>query len=137
MKFRLSAKRIIVAALAVWMSGIVVVFCCQVRANAAGEQIESCPLAKKSKCAKAIGKNSVASFGLEPTAFDCCAFPAKIFGKARKLENAHALPVPAKIFGITAPQFSPVPGTFALPILYQSFVRNRKSIYLCNRVFRI
>lgn len=138
MSFQHKTKRILAAALVVWMSGIVVLFCCEMpTANAADVEIESCPLAKKGNCAKTSAKTSEHSFNREPLSFDCCTFPAKIFDKARKLENAPQSPIIAESIEIAAPKFFGKQKTFKFSGFYQSFVRNRGSTYLRNRVFRI
>jgi len=135
MNLRQNTKRVFTAALALWLSGIVVLFCCENRA--AGAEAESCPLAKKGNCSKTAEGNSEQSFGQEPRTVDCCAFPAKIFDKARKIEKSPESATAAAIVEIAAPKFSLVEKTFDYPTFYQSFIRNRGSTHLTNCVFRI
>jgi len=137
MKFRHHAKRIFTAALVLWLSGIVVLFCCDMPAEAAGAEIESCPLAKKAHCTKTAETNSEYSFEGQPRTFDCCVFPAKIFDKARKLEKSPESAAIAETVETAAPKFFIVGEIFNSPKLYQSFVRNRGSTHLRNCVFRI
>jgi len=137
MNFRHNAKRIFTAALVFWLSGIVVLFCCDMPANAAVAEIESCPLAKKAHCAKTVETDSEHSFEGQPRTFDCCVFPAKIFDKARKLEKSPESMAIAETIEIAAPKFFVVGKIFKSPEFYQSFVRNRGSTHLRNCVFRI
>ena len=138
MKSRQMTKRIFTAALAVWMSGIVLVVCCQISlVNAANNEIESCPLAKKDHCAKSAQNNFGESFGNESQSFDCCVFPAKVFDKARKIEVQPPTAEVVKTVEIAAPKSYIVRRTFTFPKINQSFIRNRGSTYLQNRVFRI
>lgn len=137
MNLQQSTKRIFTAALILWLSGIVVLFCCDMPAQAADAEIESCPLAKKGNCAKTAEANSEHSFGQEPRTIDCCAFPVKIFDKARKLEKSPEDAAVAETIEIIAPKVFIVGRFFKSQIFYQSFVRNRGSTHLTNRVFRI
>lgn len=100
-------------------------------------EIESCPLAKKGHCAKTAEIDSERSFEKQLPTFDCCTFPAKIFDKARKLEKSPESAAVAETIEIAAPQFFTVGKVFKSPKFYQSFVRNRGSTHLRNRVFRI
>lgn len=131
------AKRILAAALIIWLSGVVVLFCCEMPANAAADQIESCPLAKKGKCTKTSAADEREFFGQIPPALDCCDFPARIFDKARKLETAPEPFLETTAIKIAAPQRFIVRETFKFPAPHQSFIRNRGGTYLQNRVFRI
>ncbi|MCY7348576.1 MAG: hypothetical protein LH614_20495 [Pyrinomonadaceae bacterium] len=71
MKFRRITKRIFTAALAVWLSGIVLVVCCKMpTVNAESSAMESCPLAKKGDCKKSSQESSSESFGHESQTFD-------------------------------------------------------------------
>ena len=138
MKFRQNAKRIFTAALVVWMSGVVLFLCCDMpTANAASEEIESCPLAKKGNCSKTFTSDSDHSFRHTPRTFDCCVFPAKIFDKTRKIEKSPESTAVAEVVKIAAPKFSLVEKTFKSPKFYQSFDLNLGSTHLRNCVFRI
>lgn len=137
MNLRQNTKRTFTALLAFWLSGIVVLFCCNMPTQAAEAEIESCPLAKKSNCSKAVRENSEHSFGQEPRTVDCCAFPAKIFDKVRKVEKQPEAAKVALLVEIPAQRFSRFEKTSATSTFYQSFVRNRGSTHLTNCVFRI
>lgn len=138
MNFQENTKRIFTAALVVWMSGIVLVFCCQMpTANAADFETESCPLAKKGHCAKTPADDSQLTVRHEPLAFDCCIFPSKVFDKARKLEIQPQSAEVVETVKIAAPEFSLFKSTFKSPKVYQSFIHNRGSTFLHNCVFRI
>lgn len=131
-------KRIFTAALAVWLSGIVLVICCKMpTANAAGAAMESCPLAKKSDCEKSAQESSGESFENESQTFDCCTFPAKVFDKARKIEVQPPPTIISETIETVAPKIFSFQKTFSFPQVYQSFTRNRGSTHLQNCVFRI
>lgn len=131
-------KRTVAGLLAVWMSGVIVLFCCEMpSANATGNEVESCPLAKKGDCSKTFVEDAGHFFGQQPLSLDCCGFPAKIFDKVRKLEDA---PQSATVTGkteIVAPKFSAFEKTFRTSKYNRSLIRNHDDIYLRNRVFRI
>ena len=131
-------KRVVAGLLVIWMSGVIVLFCCEMpSANAAGNEVESCPLVKKSNCSKTSVKDAGQFFGQESHSFDCCDVPAKIFDRFRKLEDApHSAAVAGKI-EIPAPKFFAFEKSFEIPRFNRSFVRNRGNTYLRNRVFRI
>ncbi len=135
--FQHSTKRITTFALAVWMSGIVLFVCCQMpSANAAGAEMENCPLAKKGDCGKTSEEVTGEFFGKESQSLDCCVFPAKVFDKVRKIEVQPSAII-SEAFEVAAPKVFSVSATFQSPKFYQSFVRNRGSTHLNNCVFRI
>lgn len=137
MKLRHKTKRIFAAALAVWLSGIVVLFCCgSMPVQAAGAEIESCPLAKKGKCAKTIETASTVSLKQSPPTFDCCAFPAKIFDKSKKLEKSSESTRPAQTIQIAEPRFFIVERVFKSPKFHHSYVRDYSGTHLRNCVFK-
>jgi hypothetical protein len=139
MKLQQNTKRIFSAALIFWMSGVIVLFCCgnMPTVKAASEEIESCPLAKKGHCAKTSEENTDYSFNQESNAFDCCAFPARIFDKVRKIEKSPESAMVVEAVEVSTLRFYLTAKTYQTPQFYQSFVRNRGSTYLQNRVFRI
>ena len=131
-------KRMVAGLLVVWMSGVIVLFCCEMpSANAAGNEVESCPLAKKGDCSKTFVEDAERFFGQEPLSLDCCGFPAKIFDKVRKLEDTPQSAAGTGKIEIAAPKFFAFEKTFRLSKYNQSFVRNHGNTYLRNRVFRI
>lgn len=133
-----NTKRIFTAALVFWMSGIVLLFCCDMpTASAADAEIESCPLARKNACSKTSASDSEHSFKHDPRTFDCCVFPAKIFDKVRKTEKSPEAAAVAETVAIDAPKFSSVDKPSEPSRFYQSFARDRGSTYLQNCVFRI
>lgn len=136
MKHRSDIKRIFTAALVFWLSGIVVLFCCGSMPTKAAE-IESCPLAKKDHCTKTAEMDAEHSFEQHSPTFDCCVFPAKVFDKVRKLEKSSEFLAAAETFEVVTPKIFVVEKVFKSPVFHQSFVRNRGSTHLLNRVFRI
>lgn len=133
------SQRIISSLLIVWLSGVVLLFCCgNMKARAA--EAESCPLAKAGHCNRqASGEANVdfARFQRESHAFDCCGFLPQLFDKARKIEKNPQALAAATIGKIAAPKFSFVIHSVKSTKVYQPVIRNRGSIYLKNCVFRI
>ena len=99
--------------------------------------MESCPLAKKGDCAKDVQGSSGEFAASESHSFDCCVFPAKVFDKARKIEIQPQTAEAVETVEIATPKSFIVRRTFTSPKVHQSFIRNRGSTYLRNRVFRI
>jgi len=132
-----NTKRVIAGLLAIWLSGVVVLFCCEMPSvNAANDEIESCPLAKKGDCSKSSVSDSGEFFGQIPFSFDCCSVPAKIFDKVRTFENSKSLATVESV-KVPASQFFLFEKTFRASEFHRSFVRHSGSIYLRNRVLRI
>lgn len=135
MKFRRITKRIFTASLAVWLSGIVLVLCCNMP-TAKAETI-NCPLARKGDCAKSAENDFSQSFRNESLIFDCCRFPAKVFDKVRKIEFQPQTAEIAETVKIAAPKISFSETVVRKTRIYQSFVHNRANAHLRNCVFRI
>jgi hypothetical protein len=133
------SQRIVSSVLVIWMSGVVLLFCCgNMQARVA--EADSCPLAKAGHCDKqSNNENAVdfASFQRETGALDCCGFLPKLFDKARKIEKNPQAAIAATVAKTPAPKFSFVIHQVKAPKIYQSAVRNRGSTYLKNCVFRI
>ncbi len=133
------SQRVISSLLVIWLSGVVLLFCCgNMEARAA--VADSCPLAKAGHCDKQSGNESAvdfARFQKESRTFDCCGFLPNLFDKARKIEKnpqAATLTATAKT---PAPKFSFVIHQVKSPKVYRPLVYNRGSTYLKNCVFRI
>ncbi len=134
-----NTKRVIAGLLAVWLSGVVFLFCCET-SEAKTSEAESCPLKKTSHCNKQSTNETIsqfASFATENHTIDCCRFPSQVFDKARKLEtNQHSAEVAATV-KISLPEFSFLKTNSPPLHTYQSIIHNRGGTYLRNRVFRI
>jgi hypothetical protein len=142
-------KRVFAGLLAVWMSGIVFLFCCGAMPNAKAQGLdaESCPLAKKGHCDKSMNggespvDNNASRFDANPadgSSFDCCGFLPQVFDKARKTENIK------QVAAIATTQAAPSLPKFVFiktaPNAFYSYrprPLNRSGTYLKNRVFRI
>lgn len=125
--------------MAVWLSGVVFLLCCQTM-NAKAMAADSCPLAKKSehcnKAKKADQKGPVIEFKRE-SRVECCSFLQAVFDKARKVEQGQEQVA-------IAPKVSPV--RFVPPIrksILPTFtathtrVQDRHGTFKRNCVFRI
>lgn len=139
-----TTKRIFSGLLAVWMSGIVFLFCCGApNIKAANE--ESCPLAKIGHCnkssdgkyAKDANALNFETFENNGLAFDCCSFFPTIFYKARNVEKIQQIAeIPVKLKVETAALvFIKVKTNTS--INYRPRLPNQSGTYLKNRVFRI
>ena len=125
--------------LAVWLSGAVFLFCCEMP-KAKASETESCPLKKASHCDKKADGEIVspsASLAAENHTIDCCRFPAQVFDKARKLETQQQAAKAPAIVKVPSPEFAVFKIKPHTPNFYQSVVRNRGSTFLRNCVFRI
>jgi hypothetical protein len=133
------SQRIISSVLVIWLSGVVLLFCCG-NMEARASEADNCPLAKAGHCDKqSSNENAVdfASFQRETNAFDCCGFLPKLFDKARKIEKNPQAAIATTTAKPPARKFSFVIQKVKAPKIYQSAVHNRGSTYLKNCVFRI
>lgn len=133
------SQQIVSSALVIWLSGVVLLFCCGNMEAQAAER-DSCPLAKTSHCDKrSSGENNpdFARFQKESQTLDCCDFLPKVFDKARKIEKIPQVATAAATAEIRAPKFSFVVERVKAPRAYQPLVHDRGSTYLKNCVFRI
>lgn len=134
-----NTKRVIAGLLAVWLSGVVFLFCCEAT-KSKSTVAESCPLAKTNHCHKMPGGKTDLEFAAlqtENQTFDCCRFPVQVFDKARKIETVQQAAIVSTVVKISAPKLSFIKTDFKFPAVYQSFIRNRGSTFLRNCVFRI
>ena len=131
------AHKTLAGSMAVWLSGIVFLFCCQ--EMSAATQPEFCPLAKMSgHCDKAdLNSDSSVVENTSAQHFDCCAFLPVVFDKARKVDTVQ------KQVAITSepirPRYVDQTTHFSTVsfVAINSRVADRHDSYLKNRVFRI
>jgi hypothetical protein len=131
------SQQIVSSVLVIWLSGVVLLFCCGNMEAAA--ETDSCPLARTNHCDRqSSGENNpdFARFQKESQTLDCCDFLPKVFDKARKIEKIPQVATAATA-EIRAPKFSFVVESVKAPRAYQPLVHNRGSTYLKNCVFRI
>ncbi len=136
---RQNAEKAVAGLLAVWMSGIVFLFCCEMSTAQALES-ESCPLSKTSHCDKKSNDETVsqfASFQTENPAIDCCLFPSQVFDKVRKLETNQPTADLAGVIKIQVSKFFFIKREFAFSKNYQSLTFDGTNMHLKNCVFRI
>lgn len=138
------AKRISAGLLAVWMSGVVFLFCCGAPSAKAAEA-ESCPLAKTHHCDKSTDSKSskdehalkLETFQSNDLAFDCCAFFPRIFSRERNVDKSIQIAeIPAKL-KIELPAFTFIEVKTNRFTAYRPRLINQSGTYLKNRVFRI
>lgn len=142
-------KRVFAGLLALWMSGIVFLFCCGAMPNAKAQGLdaESCPLAKKGHhCDKSTGEKSPSDENAvrfdanlaDDSSFDCCGFLPLVFDRARKTENIKQVAAIATAQAApNSPQFVFIKIEPKVAFGYQPRPLNRSGTYLKNRVFRI
>jgi len=136
---RQNINKIVSSLLTVWMSGVILLFCCEV-SKARAAEADSCPLAKISHCDKTSTGESVsqfASFQTDNQNLDCCQFLPSVFDKARKIETILLSTEIATTAKISLPKFSLVKAEFNLQKFYRPIALNLSGTYLKNRVFRI
>lgn len=122
--------------MAVWLSGVVFLFCCH---PVAASPVDSCPMAKMSAhCDKAKKQNNASHF-IGPSPVDCiqCGYLPVVFDKARKVDQVHKQVTPAA--ERIAVHFDPL--VFVVPAVKASAiytrVPTRERIFIKNCVFRI
>ena len=125
--------------MAVWLSGVVFLLCCQTM-NAKAMAADSCPLAKKSehcnKAKKADQKSPVFEFKGE-SRVECCSFLQAVFDKARKIEQGQEqVAITPKVSPV---RFAPPTPASILPTFttLHSHVQDRHGTFKRNCVFRI
>jgi len=132
-------QRSLAGFMAVWLSGVVFLFCCpEMKAAAAAD---SCPLMQMSSHCDHAAKKETANDsvdGVRPACFECCAFLPVVFDKSRKIDVVHKQ--------IIAPKKELVLAKFELPAvrlpmpqstLLKQRAADRHWTYLVNGVFRI
>lgn len=133
-------QRSLAGFMAVWLSGVVFLFCCP-QVKAAAEEADSCPLIKMgSHCDKAAGQNS-SNNSIERTTtpcFECCAFLPLVFDKSRKIDTVQKQ-VLVSVEVVVASKFEfakisarPVPSS-----RFITRIADRGESYLVHRSFRI
>jgi hypothetical protein len=139
--FRFYTKQFLAASLAVWLSGVAFLFCCETRkAQASGLEAENCPLAKAhNSCNKSANKHQsqFASIETERAILECCKMLPQIFDKARKIEKVQKAGQIAASAKVSRPKFLFVKYEFKRPKTFHSLVLNREDTYLKNCIFRI
>ena len=139
MYVRNTIHRSLAGFLAVWLSGVLFLFCCP-SSKAAVATADSCPLAKvRSHCDKAK-KSDPAFPSAEAPAPVCtnCAFLPVIFDKSRKVDVVQkqlAAPVrdavvPARDLTVSSPKK-------LLSSEYKTYIPDRHATHLMHCVFRI
>lgn len=122
--------------MAVWLSGIVFLFCCH---PVAASPVDSCPMAKMLAHCNKAKKQNADSHVIEPSPVDCieCGFLPVVFDKSRKVEptQKQIAPVAARI----AVRFDPLVLTpiTALNRTVYEHVPIPDRVFIKNCVFRI
>ena len=134
-----NAHNALAAGMALWLSGVVFLFCCG-EMTAASMSAESCPLAKISAhCDKeknADGSESVTKQRNQNTV-DCCAFMAAFFDRTRTVEIHKQLLAAAPSLGLESPRPIAGPANFAPATWYRSVTLPKNDTFLKNLAFRI
>ncbi len=132
------SRKGLAAFFAVWLSGIVFVFCCDVSAQAASK--DSCPLAKAatSHCDKGkANKNSQLASTEGACELNGCGLVTGVFDKTRKVERDVQAAQPADLPAVAPRTFALVGLTFSAPAFYTSFRPVQDKIFIKHHVFRI
>ena len=134
-RIRNVSQRALAGILTVWLSGFLLLLCCEpVAAAVAG--IDSCPFPKvTTDCDKGGGKQHSIT---RPS--NCCEtscfFPA-IYDQARKIEPAQKIAQTTLVATVDIVTPGLAVKIFSPPVSYSSFVPNRKKVFIRNRVLRI
>ena len=108
--------------LAVWLSGVVFLFCCEMmpQVQAASSENENCPLAKlHNSCDKSDGENQSAAIEKESSVLECCAMLPRVFDKARKIEKTQKIEKIASAVKISQLKILFVKKEFAHPKVFR------------------
>lgn len=127
------------ACMAVWLSGIVLLFCCD-EINGRSMKADSCPLAKMSELCDPDQKDKPAQVIANPTSkqgMQCCPFIPVLFDKTRTVENSQQPLAAAPALVVLVPRLVPVQANFAPARSYRSTALLRNNTFLKNRTFRI
>ena len=136
MKMRRYTRVSMAGFMAVWLSGVLLLLCCQ-KINGASTTAEFCPLQQKSSHCKRA-KKSDSPFIETSSTHDagCCLILPAVFDKVRKMESGKAVVQPAAKARVEPVEFVPVLATFA-PLTVFSRIESRQGTYLQNCNFRI
>ena len=132
-QIRKIAHRSVAGVMAIWLSGIVLVFCCDVRGGQASHG--SCPLAKMSHHCDKAKQASTSAF-----AFDgmgrCELLPA-VFDKSRKVEQIEKQSAATPALAVVRFSLPLVRHVSVSPIPTLVYVPDRQGSFIRNRVLRI
>ena len=133
------AQRPIAAIMVAWLSGFLLLFCCDTPSAKAAD--EHCPLSQKSEHCDKGAKTNEDSFSIhgqtKHTDTDCCAYLPIIFDKARKVERTEKTALAPDLVRAHVPKFRPVVISFLAEYAYSPPVLYRDKIFITNCVFRI
>jgi hypothetical protein len=132
-------QRSLAGFMAVWLSGVVFLFCCpEMKAAAAAD---FCPMMQMSSHCDHAAKQEPANDsveGVRPACFECCAFLPVVFDKSRKIDVVQKQ-ISAPKEELALAKFKFPAARFAMPQsrLLKQRVADRHGTYLVNGVFRI
>lgn len=122
------SRRPLAAFMAVWLSGFVFLFCCDMTYAAPAEA------PAMSHCHKAALKHKgVASVSVSETSIECCSILPAVFDKSRKVERTESTEAISAEPVLTASRragrivISIVPSHYSTPLpdLHKSYIKNR------------
>ena len=136
-RFKKIARNTLAGFMAVWLTGIIFLFCCE-KINALPIEAEFCPLAKISAhCDKAekANLNFALVENIESDWVECCGFLSTIFDKTRKHEQTQTAARPRTI---TLGFSRAVRVDKSIKIIpSRSHISDRQRTFLKNRTLRI
>ena len=126
------------ACMAVWLSGVVLLFCCD---EINGRSMKAdCPLAKMSAHCDKGEKDKASQVIASQTAeqgMECCAFIPVLFDKTRTVESGQQPSAAAPALVVEVPRLVSIQANFAPASSYRSTALLRNNTFLKNRTFRI
>jgi len=132
---RKTLHRLVAGFMAVWLSGIVFLFCCE-KMNGASKA-EFCPLEKMTgHCNRSKASGSSVIETSDSDMVDCCGFLPIVFDKVRKAESGQSPAPPVAKLVVEPIRLVPVL-TMYIPTRVFSRIESRQGTYLQNCNFRI
>ena len=137
-QLKMISHKALVGTMAVWLSGIVFLLCCETL-NVRAAEPEFCPLAKVLEhCDKADkNKDSQVVSNQSEQGMDCCAFLPMFFDTTRAIQANQQVAAVAPTAVVEVPRLLSVQANFASTSSYRSTVLLRNNTFLKNRTFRI
>lgn len=138
-KYKRLALKAIAGSMAVWLSGVVFLFCCHVQ-NTRAAEMDSCPLVKLGTHCDKAGKEKNSEKVTNQTnehGMDCCAFIPVFFDKTRTIDTNQQTAVAPPIATVVKPRRAEAQTNFAPAYPYLSTVLSKNNTFLKNRTFRI
>lgn len=138
-RFKKMTRTTLAGFMAVWLSGVVFLFCCGTM-DAMAADSDICPLAKMSAdCDKAekAGANAAIVVSSDESSVGCCAFLPAVFDKSRKVERDQKQIALASTSVVIEPQLPKVAAPHRIPTTFRPHIPDRQRSFVKNCAFLI